>query len=152
MFAISMKKIVAVFLLNLFSSIVNSQIQKTDIENLDFAMQQKPQNIVILLSTDWCSYCHVQKKNINSKIKLSQKQNFYYVEFDAEQKLPIIFNNQSYNFNNKKNTHTFAQALQDHPKQMIYPYWVVLNNEYEIIYRYPGFLKPHQVKELLEAL
>ena len=144
-----MMKIVFLFLIVFIGFVANAQLPITSIQKIDQQMQLQPKYIVILLSTDWCTYCHVQKNKVNARVAVSNNPTFYYVEIDAEKNQEILFNKQIYTFDSKSKTHSLAQALQNYPKQMIYPYWIVLNEKYQIIYRYPGFLKPKQVESLL---
>lgn len=132
-----------------------SQVQVFNINQIDSLMQLKAKPILMLLSTDWCSYCKVQKQLVQkSEVFKKQASNFYYSEFDAESFDAIIFNKTQFKSNNKKKrktTHELAMALNGNNKP-VYPMWILLDENYRIIYKYSGFLKPKFLDELVEKI
>lgn len=132
-----------------------SQVQVFDINQIDSLMQLKAKPILMLLSTDWCSYCKVQKQLVQkSEVFKKQASNFYYSEFDAESFDVIIFNKTQFKSNNKKKrktTHELAMALNGNNKP-VYPMWILLDENYRILYKYSGFLKPKFLDELVEKI
>lgn len=144
-----------IFIFCFWMNVGFSQVQVFDINQIDSLMQLNPKPILMLVSTDWCSYCKVQKKLVqkNDTFK-KQASNFYYVEFDAESFERVIFNKIQFNSNNKKKRktrHEFTIALNGNNKP-VYPMWIVLNEKYQIIYKRSGFLKPKFLDELINKI
>lgn len=148
-----MVKMKLLFLGLFLSFSLHGQVQTTPIKELDHKMKTHPQKVLILLSTDWCAYCEVSKKLMrNGQVLIRTNQSFYYVEFDAETTDPILFNGYEFKPTSKSKTHPLALALNENKKNIAYPLWVILNEKYEIIYSKPGFLKPKQLQQLIDAL
>lgn len=131
------------------------QVKPIDIHQLDSIMQVEPKPVLILLSTTWCQYCQMQKQQIRKNKTFKKNQSlFYYVEFDAESKESILFNGKAYNYQPRGaniGTHELSFALNGSDK-LVYPTWVLLNEQYQPQFRNQGLLVPKQVGELLEAL
>ena len=132
-----------------------AQTTPIPIGQVDCCMAQEAKPILILLSTDWCKYCRMQKnqllKNKNFQAKMDQ---FYYVEFDAESKGKVRFHRQEYVFKPtalSSGTHELAVALNG-PGQLSFPTWILLDKEYRVLFRYQGVLSSRQLEKLLEAI
>lgn len=131
------------------------QVKIYSINEVDSLLQIEPKPIVLLLSTNWCSYCKVQKQLVQKNEAFKSKSiKFYYVELDAESSENISFNGkyfQSKNHKNKTQTHPFIFYLLGNQKP-VYPTWLILNYKFEIIYQHKGFLKPKFLTEFIEAI
>ncbi|TJZ61149.1 thioredoxin family protein [Sphingobacterium olei] len=142
-------------LIGLFSSFCKAQINPVDIAKVDSLMEQQAKPILILLSTDWCQYCQMQKNQIRKHKDFALKAtSFYYVEFNAESKDNVLFQGKNYTFKpTGKNTGTneLARALNG-PGTLAFPTWVLLDNNYQTLFRHGGVLTPIQLKELLDAI
>ncbi|UMB61765.1 thioredoxin family protein [Lutibacter sp. A80] len=116
-------------------------------------VEAKP--ILIFMSTDWCQYCKVQKKQLRKNKKFKNKlDDFYYVEFDGESTDNIVFNNYIFQSNtkrNRKSTHDLVFALNN-SENISFPNWVLLDNKYQVVFRYGGLLYPEQVHDLLTVV
>lgn len=132
-----------------------SQVQVFSLNQIDSLMKINPKPILILLSTDWCSYCKVQKQLVQKSMLFKTKStNFYYVEFDAESSETIIFKNQVFSNHSKKNrkqTHAVVLDLLG-SKQPVYPTWLLLDTDYKIKFKHQGFLKPKFLDELITVI
>lgn len=132
-----------------------SQVKVLDLSQVDSLMKIQSKPILVLLSTDWCSYCKVQKQLVQKNEKFNAKAStFYYVEFDAESNQTIIFNNKNFKSTNKKNrkqTHELALFLFENSKP-VYPTWLLLDSEYKVKFKHHGFLKPKFLDELVEKI
>ncbi len=125
-----------------------------NITQLDSAMAVNPKPVVMLLSTEWCKYCKMQKAMLqNDKSLLTGS--VYFIEFDAESKGDITFNGKKYSYKpNGLNTgvHELAVFLASQKdKVMSYPTWMVLDENYTVVYRYSGVMQADGLKELFEA-
>lgn len=134
---------------------LSAQVQPTPIQDIDSLIQVEPKPMLILLSTDWCQYCQMQKMQIRkNEAFLKNKHNFYYSEFDAETKQEIIFNGIAFNYKPTGihiGTHTLAEYLNG-DQQLVYPTWVILDPHYNILFRHQGVLLPKEIKKLMEIL
>lgn len=118
---------------------------------LALKMAEKPRPVIIKVYTDWCSVCKIQDKQL-AKDKELQKmlaEDFYYVEFNAEARQDILFNNRNYHFmHNGKSGGVHELALLLLGKQPAYPGWAFLSSNYETIDAYRGLLKSEQLKTI----
>lgn len=132
-----------------------SQIKPISIAHVDSLLTNEPKPLLILLSTEWCQYCQMQKQQIRKNNKFLQKESlFHYVEFDAELKTPIQFQGKEYVFKPtgaNVGTHELAVALNG-PNKLAFPTWVLLDKNYQVLFRHGGVLRPQQINELLDTL
>lgn len=116
---------------------------------LALKMAEKPRPVIIKMYTGWCSVCKIQDKQI-AKDKELQKmlaEDFYYIEFNAETREDILYNNRNYHFvHNGKSGGVHELALLLLGKQPAYPGWVFLSPGYEILDVNRGLLKIGQLK------
>lgn len=147
------------WVLTVLALIVNyqskAQVNPLPVQKIDSSMAVMAKPILILMSTDWCQYCEVQKKQLRKNDEFKNKAyNFYYVEFDAETKDSIVFNGHTYlNYTkrNRNGIHQLAFALNG-SDSVAFPTWVLLGTKYQVLFRYNGVLKPLEIKELLQAI
>jgi len=125
------------------------------VDNLDSCMRGSPRPVLILLTTDWCKYCQLQKNQLKRTNELQTASNkFYFIEFNAEQIAPVVFHQQTYRYKTtgvSTGIHELAVALCGE-KGTSYPSWIVLDKDYQVLFRYNGVLPPQQLKELLKLL
>lgn len=127
-----------------------AQIRPKSISHIDSLLLEQPKPTIILLSTDWCNYCYIQKQQIRrNKDFIRNRDHFYYVEFDAESKEDIYFHDTS--FKNVSGLHELAKALNG-PSQLVFPTWVVLGPDYKVLFRYQGLMVAGQLKQLLDVI
>lgn len=131
------------------------QVPVFSMNQIDSLMKIESKPILILLSTDWCSYCKVQKQLVQKSLLFKTKStNFYYVEFDAESAETITFKSQVFSNHTKKNrkqTHAVVFDLLG-SKQPVYPTWLLLDADYKIKFKHQGFLKPKFLDELIQNI
>lgn len=142
--------------IGLFLSVMcRAQLIPADIAKVDSLMAQEAKPILVLLSTDWCQYCQMQKNQIRKNKDFAAKANlFYYAEFDAESKENVLFQGKEYAFKptgKNTGTHELARALNG-PGTLAFPTWVLLDRNYQVLFRHGGVLTPDQLKELLEVV
>lgn len=118
---------------------------------LALKMAEKPRPVIIKMYTDWCSVCKIQDKQIDKDKELQKMlgEDFYYLEFNAEAREDILFNNRNYHFvHNGKSGGVHELALLLLGKQPAYPGWVFLSSSYETIDVNRGLLKSGQLKTI----
>lgn len=118
-------------------------------------MNEQAKPLIILLSTEWCKYCLMQKKQLQeNKDFIRRADDFYYTEFNAESEGEVTFHNQNYNFKASGSLigiHELAVALNG-SELISFPTWVLLNKDYKVLFRYNGVLNKEQVKALMKAI
>lgn len=132
-----------------------SQIKPVSITAIDSLMIREAKPILILLTTEWCRYCHMQKAQIQKNKTLNQRaSNFYYVEFDAESRNSVSFHGATYSYKPTGyhiGTHELAQKLNGSGK-LTFPTWVLLDADYQPLFLHKGVLLPKELNRLAEAL
>lgn len=132
-----------------------SQIKPVSIAAIDSLMAQDAKPILLLLTTDWCQYCQMQKLQIRKNKKFAEhSDNFHYVEFDAENKATIRLQGKDYVYQPTGaniGTHELAIALNG-PNRLAYPTWVLLDKDYQVLFRQGSVLRTDEINELLEAI
>jgi thioredoxin-related protein len=125
------------------------------IEKVDSLMQVSAKPVLIMLTTDWCKYCQLQKNQLRKNKEFQANTgNCYYVEFDAERKAPVTFHGHTYNYKAtgvSTGIHELAIQLSGE-KGAGYPAWILLNKDYQVLFRYNGVMSPEQLKILLQAM
>lgn len=149
----SMKRLGLVFIMVfLLGSIATAQRKTFAIEDVDSLMQTERKPILVLLSTNRCTYCHMQKKQLEKdKDFIEKADNFYYVIFDAAQESPVIFSKRLFRYKpngTSSGIHELAVALNGSEK-IAFPTWVILNSDYQVIFHHNGILPPKYLNEIL---
>ena len=122
-----------------------------EIENLG-TQNKKP--IIIHLYTDWCSVCKIesfQLKKDKDLIKM-MNENFHFINFEAEKtKEKINFQGKEFNYlpNGNSGIHELALALFKNKNQPVYPLWIILDENQELVYYHEGEFKAEKMKEKL---
>jgi thioredoxin-related protein len=152
-----MKKLaIIIFFLGMTSSGF-CQLQNRTFEEIEALQQIQNRKTIIFIHTDWCQFCQRMKSTTfkNNEIMESLNSNFYFIDFNAEEKRDIIFNTQTFKYQptgNNVGVHELALQLGAINNQIIYPVLCVLNEKNEIILQYNNFLSPSDLKLLLEKL
>lgn len=154
--ALRKRRYILLISIGLFLSVIcRAQLLPADIAKVDSLLAQEAKPLLVLLSTDWCQYCQMQKNQIRKNKDFAAKANlFYYTEFNAESKENIWFQGKEYTFRPtgvNTGTHTLARALNG-PGTLAFPTWVLLDGNYQVLFRHGGVLTPDQLKELLEVI
>jgi thioredoxin-related protein len=152
-----MKKLILFILFFGITSTGFGQLKSRTFEEVDSLQQIQKRKIIIFIHTDWCQFCQRMKATTFKNQKIIQKLNsdFYFIDFNAEEKRDITFNNQSFNYQpsgNNVGVHELALQLGTQNNQIVYPVLCVLNEKYEIIFQYNNYLDSNNFNILLEKL
>jgi len=152
---IKMKKFLYIAILFLTASFGYSQKNYAiTFEELPQKMAVQPRPILIKMHTNWCSVCKLQDRQIENNKALQDQlaEGFYFIEFDAESKKPIVFNGVDYKFiaNGTGGLHALAAKLSE--AKASYPSWVLLYPDYAILARYNGLFKSNELMDILAKL
>ncbi|MFZ4861090.1 thioredoxin family protein [Sphingobacterium sp. Mn56C] len=132
-----------------------AQYQRT-VNDLDSLIQKHPKPVLMVLGTEWCSYCSMQK-NIIQKLLQSDTtaaNRLYYVPFNAEIKDAVQFLGQTFTYTatgKDKGVHAFARFLNRNAP-ISYPTLVLLDPKGNVIYRHPGLVTKDQMRIILDHL
>lgn len=152
-----MKKL---FLLIFFFGITSTgfcQLKNRTFEDVDSLQQIQKRKIIVFIHTDWCQFCQRMKATTFKDKEIIEKlnSNFYFVDFNAEEKRDITFHNQTFKYKPSGNNigiHELALQLGTINNQIVYPVLCVLNEKNEIIFQNNSYLNPKDLKLLLEKL
>ncbi|MGJ1262485.1 thioredoxin family protein [Sphingobacterium spiritivorum] len=131
---------------------VEAQLKPVPVRDITDSVKINGKPVVVLISTADCGYCRMQQKQLQNSPDIQQLMAaYYYATLDAETKENILFNNQLYRYKSQEHVHELAEYLgRDEKGRLSYPCWIVLNNKYDIIFRYQGLLAPSELKKILE--
>src|SRR5690606_1183060 len=126
-----------------------AQLHAVPITELTDSMRVRPRPALILISTDWCAYCRAQQAQLRKGWdRQGAVPPIYFSEFDAEAKQTIVFNDTTYRFiptGVSTGSHELAFALGSIDNRLAFPTWVLLNENLEIIFKFPGVIKASEL-------
>lgn len=134
-----------------------AQLYLAQFEQIDSLQKVEKRNVIVFIHTDWCKYCKVMhdKTFKNETVIELINDKFYFIDFNAEEKRKIVFNNATFVFKpNGSNTgiHELAVQLGTINNQISYPILCVLNDKNEIVFQYNSFLNAKDLLKILEKL
>ena len=134
-----------------------SQVKSVTFSEWEIQQKTNPKLTIIHLYTDWCSVCKIEKFNIEKDKDLVQliNENFHFINFEAEKtKDKINFQGKEFNYisNGNSGIHELVLALSKNKNQPVYPLWIVLDKEQNLIEYHEGFFKAEKMKEKLNAV
>lgn len=147
--------LVTLFLTCLSASGQDRQAEDLSLEEIEAAMKTDERLIVLQFSTDWCVYCKMQDRQLNKDPQITRllDEKTYYSRIDAESKDTIKFNQTLYHPSSYKNgLHELTLAVVGKNEQPLFPMWVIINKENEIVYRQYGVVKPKDLAGVLKTL
>ncbi|WP_228409046.1 thioredoxin fold domain-containing protein [Chryseobacterium ureilyticum] len=125
---------------------------------LELQQKESSKPIVIHIYTDWCSVCKIESFHLNKDKDLVKimNENFYLINFEAEKtKEKIRFQGRDFEYlsNGSSGIHELALALSKNKEQPVYPLWIFLDKNQNLVYYHEGLLNPEKMKQkLLEIL
>lgn len=131
-----------------------SQMKTGSFSDLEIQRKENSKPIIIHIYTDWCSICKIEKYNLNKDKNLVEKINkdFYFINFEAEKtKDKINFQGKEFNYlpNGSAGIHELALALSKNKKQPVYPLWIILDKNQNLIEYHKGLFKTDRFKQTL---
>ena len=129
---------------------------QVDFDQLNQLYKNEPKPILIYFYTDWCRICKIQEKQIEQNLSLKESLNndVYFIKFDAESDRDVSFLNQNFKANsskNKKTNHSLLNAFIQQ-QEINYPLWIFLNQDLELIDKYPGLIQPKNLEKIINQL
>ncbi|MWB93707.1 thioredoxin fold domain-containing protein [Flavobacterium sp. GA093] len=152
-----MKKLMLIIVFFGISSTGFCQLKHYSFEEIDRLQQIQKRKIIVFIHTDWCQFCQRMKNTTFKNHEIIDKLNadFYFIDFNAEEKRDVFFNNQTFRYQpsgNNVGIHELAVALGTVNNQILYPVLCVLNEQNEIILQYSNYISPSDFKLILEKL
>jgi thioredoxin-related protein len=152
-----MKKLILFIFFLGIASTGYAQLRSYSFEQIDSLQQIQKRKVIAFIHTDWCKYCQAMKNSTfkNKAIIAQLNSEFYFVDFNAEEKRTIRFNNQIFNYKstgNSNGVNELALVLGTVNNQIIYPIVCVLNPENEIIFQDTSYRNAKDFELILDKL
>lgn len=134
-----------------------AQLNIYQFEQIDSLQKIEKRKVIVFIHTDWCRYCQSMKNTTfkNDKIIEAINKQFYFIDFNAEEKRDIAFVNHIFNFKptgNYTGTHQLAEQLGTVENKLAYPTLCFLNTHNEIIFQYPQYIDDVDLMTILTRL
>ncbi len=141
----------------LLPSVSFSQIKQYQFEQIDSLQKTEKKIVVVFMHTNWCKYCDAMKHTTfkNTELINTLNKNFYFINFDAEEKNSIAFNNYTFHYKptgNQTGINELAEQLGDINGKISFPSICFLNADNEIIYQHNEFLSAKNFETILHKL
>jgi thioredoxin-related protein len=152
-----MKKLILIILFLGITSTGFAQLRSYSFEQIDSLQQIQKRKVIVFIHTDWCKYCQAMKNSTfkNKTIIAQLNAEFYFVDFNAEEKRTIRFNNQTFNYKpngNSSGVNELSIQLGTVKNQITYPIICVLNPENEIIFQDTSYRNAKDFELILAKL
>lgn len=152
-----MKSLLTIFLFLSFTSTGFCQLKSIPFEAIDSLQRIQKRKVIVFIHTDWCKYCQAMKNSTfkNKKIMEQLNNQFYFVDFHAEERRTIRFNNQTFNYKttgNNTGINELAIQLATVNNQLAYPIICVLNSKNEILFQDTNYRNAKDFEIILTKL
>ena len=152
-----MKKAALFSILFLMPCLIFSQIKTVSFSDLDSLQKENPKPVIIHLYTDWCSVCKIESFQLKKDKELVNMINekFYFINFEPEKtKEKISFRGKVFNYlpNGTSGIHELALAVSKNKNQPVYPLWIILDKDQNLIEYHEGLFKPEEMKKKLRTI
>ncbi|MGD1320073.1 thioredoxin fold domain-containing protein [Chryseobacterium sp. 2R14A] len=134
-----------------------SQIKTGTFSDLEIGQKENHKPVIIHIYTSWCSVCKIEFFELNKDKELTQfiNNNFYFINFEAEKtKEKIRFQGKEFEYlpNGNSGIHELVLALSKNKKQPVYPLWIVLDENQNLVEYHEGKYHPDQLKADLKEI
>jgi thioredoxin-related protein len=126
-------------------------------EQTDSLQKSAKRTVVVFIHTGWCNYCKaMQNTTFKDKNIIRQlNNNFYFIDFDAEEKRTVFFNGQKFTYQptgNNTGIHQLAEQLATVNNKIFYPTLCFLNDRFEIIFQTTEYQSKAMLEKILAKL
>jgi thiol-disulfide isomerase/thioredoxin len=134
-----------------------SQIKTGTFSDLEIKQKENPKPIIIHIYTSWCSVCKIESFELSKDKDLVQlmNENFYFINFEAEKtKEKINFLGKEFNYlpNGNSGIHELVLVLSKNKNQPVYPLWIILDKNWNLVEYHEGLFKAEKMKEKLKEV
>ena len=152
-----MKYFYFILLCLLMQPLKGQELNEHRFENLPGLQAREARPVLIYLSAEWCTYCRQieQTSYTNNQIVKKLNRDFYFINFDIEEREDIRLGSRTYSFKATgldTGVHELAQWLGKIDGVLSTPTFIIMSPTYELLYRYGGFLDTTDIKTLLESV
>lgn len=152
-----MKSLVFFLMLFLVSGFYLSQMKTDTFSDFEKLQKENKKPIIIHLYTDWCFVCKIESFKLNKDKELVKimNENFHFINFEAEKtKEKINFLGKEFNYlpNGNSGVHELALALSKNKNQPVYPLWIILDENQNLVYYHEGEFTAEKMKEKLKKI
>ncbi len=131
-----------------------SQLKTVSFEDWEIKQKQEPRPTVIHIYTDWCPVCKIEQFKMNKDHQLLEFINdkFYFIPFEAEKMTETIrFQEKTFRYlpNGNSGIHELALALSKNKSRPVYPMWIILDKNQNLVDYHEGILLPEELKKKL---
>jgi len=125
-----------------------------NIEDLDKMTDLGGKKVLVDMYTSWCGWCKVMDKKTftDPEVVTYLNENYVLIKFNAEQREPITFKGETYEWTKRGRNGTNQLALKMMSGRAAYPTMVYLDENREVIQSVPGYKKPDQLLADLRKL
>ncbi len=124
------------------------------IDDLEAMKDIKGKKVLVDMYTSWCGWCKVMDKKTFTDPAVVEylNENFVLVKFNAEQREPVTFKGETYEWirGGRKGVNKLAMKLMS--GRLAYPTMVYLDDNLELIKASAGYKKPDQLLAELQVL
>lgn len=122
---------------------------------LDSLMLKEPRPVAVFLHAEWCKFCKNMEQTTfqNEAVVRLLNEGYYFVSFDGEQRAEVVFQGRIFRYQptgRNTGTHELAAALGTSDDSLIYPAFLILNTDYEVIFQHNAFLNSEQLNGVLK--
>lgn len=134
-----------------------AQLKRYQFEDLEQLQRTEKRMVVVFIHTDWCKYCQTMNNTTfkNKDIIEQMNNQFYFVDFNAEETRNITFKNSVFKYTpSGMNTgsHELAEHLGTIDNKVSYPTLCFLNSDSEIIFQYPQYINSAELMTAFNLL
>ncbi len=135
-----------------------SQLRTMSFKDWEIKQAEEPKPTVIHIYTDWCSICRIEQFELNKDRELLEliNEKFYFISFEAEKMTETVrFQEKIFRYlpNGNSGIHELALALSKNKSRPVYPLWIILNENQNLVDYHEGIFLPEQLeKKLVEIL
>ncbi len=131
-----------------------SQLRTISFADWETKQQQEPRPTVIHVYTDWCPVCKIEQFKMNKDRQLLEFINdkFYFIPFEAEKMTETIrFQGRTFRYlpNGNSGIHELALTLSRNKSRPVYPLWIILDKNQNLIEYHEGIFLPEELKKKL---
>ena len=123
-------------------------------EQLQDSMKIKPKRVFVKIYADWCGPCKMMDKKTLTKERITEPLHDYYysVAFNIEEQKNIKFKDSTFSVNpalGKVGIHNLALHIGKEAGTVNLPTIVILDENLEVLYKFPGFMSVLNLEEVL---
>lgn len=152
----SFRRCIRPLLLIFFSAhSANAQINFGELQKL---MSEEKKEIVVYITSKYCTYCLMQDAQIRKNRQLQQRLNndFYFVKVIAESDSAIVFNGKVYVNPKPEDPYQMNDFVNVYGKNEAgnvgYPLWLYFDKDYKLMLRFYGLMPPKNILKVLNEI